>query len=136
MILLLLSTSLLLLEHTTSNRKAWHLFVDSRAVKQLAHFCHTLRQHHWFPVKGRSQIAYKIACLFYHCHNSSALSYVTDMLLKRPLRFDIAHSSSDTMPFMNRHTHSKATLGDRSFSFASVWNYIPIVRCVPSLSSF
>ena len=35
--------------------------------------------------------------------------------------------------------YSKATLGDRSFSFASssVWNSIPNdVRCAPSLSSF
>ena len=35
--------------------------------------------------------------------------------------------------------HFKATLGDRSFSFASssVWNSIPNdVRCAPSLSSF
>ena len=44
-----------------------------------------------------------------------------------------------TMPFLNRPAHSKATLGDRSFSFASssVWNSIPNdVRCAPSLSSF
>ena len=44
-----------------------------------------------------------------------------------------------TMPLLNRPAHSKATLGDRSFSFASssVWNSIPNdVRCAPSLSSF
>ena len=38
-----------------------------------------------------------------------------------------------------RPAHSKATLGDRSFSIASssVWNSIPNgVKCVPSLSSF
>ena len=42
-------------------------------------------------------------------------------------------------PLLNRPAHSKATLGDRSFSFASssVWNSIPNdVRCAPSLSSF
>ena len=42
------------------------------------------------------------------------------------------------MPLLNRPAHSKATLGDRSFSFASssVWNSIPNdVRCDPSLSS-
>ena len=41
--------------------------------------------------------------------------------------------------FLNRPAHSKATLGDRSFSFAStsVWNSIPNdVSCDPSLSSF
>ena len=43
-----------------------------------------------------------------------------------------------TMPLLNRPAHSKATLGDRSFSFASsVWNSIANdVRCAPSLSSF
>ena len=48
-------------------------------------------------------------------------------------------SSSYTMPLLNRPAHNKATLGDRSFSFASssVWNSIPNdVRCAPSLSSF
>ena len=43
------------------------------------------------------------------------------------------------MPLLNRPAHSKATLGDRSFYFASssVWNSIPNdVRCAPSLSSF
>ena len=35
---------------------------------------------HWLPVKVRSN--YKIACLCYHCHSSTAPSYVTDMLQK------------------------------------------------------
>ena len=42
------------------------------------------------------------------------------------------------MPLLNRPVHSKETLGDRSFSFASssVWNSIPNdIRCAPSLSS-
>ena len=40
---------------------------------------------------------------------------------------------------INNELHSKATLGDRTFSFASssVWNTIRNdVRCAPSLSSF
>ena len=47
-------------------------------------------------------------------------------------------SSSCTMPLLNRPAHSQATLGDRSFSFASssVWISIPNdVRCAPTLSS-
>ena len=41
------------------------------------------------------------------------------------------------MPLLNRPAHSKATLGDRLFSFtSSVLNSIPNdVRCAPSLSS-
>ena len=96
-----------------------------------------LKSLHWLPVKVRS--TYKIACLCYHCHSSTAPSYVTDMLHKKPLHTRNTRSISYTMPLLNRPAHSKATLGDRSFSFASssVWNSIPNdVRCAPSLSSF
>ena len=95
-----------------------------------------LRSLHWFPVKVRS--TYKIACLCYHCHSSTAPSYVTDMLHRKPSHTRNTCSSSYTMPLLNRPAHSKATLGDRSFSFASssVWNSIPnVVRFAPSLSS-
>ena len=92
-----------------------------------------LKSLHWLPVKVRS--TYKIACLCYHCHSSTAPSYVTDMLHKKPLH---TRSSSYTMHLLNRPARSKATLGDRSFSIvSSVWNSIPNdVRCFPSLSSF
>ena len=96
-----------------------------------------LKSLHWLPVKVRS--TYKIACLCYHCHRSTAPSYVTDMLHKKPSHTRNTRSSSYTMPLLNRPAYSKATLGDRSFSFASssVWNSIPNdVRCAPSLSSF
>ena len=76
-----------------------------------------LKSLHWLPVKVRS--TYKIACLCYHCHSSTAPSYVTDMLHRKPLHTRITRSSSYTMPLLNRPAHSKATLGDRSFSFAS-----------------
>ena len=72
---------------------------------------------HWLPVKVRS--TYKIVCLCYHCHSNTAPSYVTDMLHGRPLHTRKTRSSSYNMPLLNRSAHSKATLGDRSFSFAS-----------------
>ena len=96
-----------------------------------------LKSLHWLPVKVRS--TYKIACLCYHCHSSAAPSYVADMLHRKPLHARNTRSNSYTMPLLNRPAHSKATLGDRSFSFASssVWNSIPNdVRYAPSLSSF
>ena len=96
-----------------------------------------LKSLHLLPVKVRS--TYKIACLFYHCNRSTAPSYVADMLHKKSSLTRNTRSSSYTMPLLNRPAHSKATLGDRSFSFASssVWNSIPNdVRCAPSLSSF
>ena len=57
------------------------------------------------------------------------------MLQKKPSH---TRSSSYSMPLLNKPAHSKATFGDRSFSFASsVWNSIPNdVRCAPLLSSF
>ena len=95
-----------------------------------------LRSLHWLPVRVRN--TNKIACLCYHCHSSTAPSYVTDMLLKKPSHIRNTLSSLYAMPILNRPAHSKTTLGDRSFSFASssVWNSIPnYVRCAPSLSS-
>ena len=94
-----------------------------------------LKSLHWLRVKVRS--TYKIACLCYHCHSSTEPSYVADMLHTKPLHTHTTRSSSYTMPLLNRPAHSKATLGDRSFSFASssVWNSIQNdVRCAPSLS--
>ena len=96
-----------------------------------------LKSLHWLPVKVRS--TYKIACLCNHCHSSTAPSCVTDMLHRKPLHTRKTRSSSCTMPLLNRPAHRMATLGDRSFSFASssVWNSIPNgARCAPSLSSF
>ena len=95
-----------------------------------------LKSLHWLPVKVRSN--YKIACLCYHCHSSTAPSYVTDMLQKKSSHTRNTRSSSYTMTLLIWPAHSKATLGDRSFALASssVWNSIPNdVRCAPSLSS-
>ena len=95
-----------------------------------------LKSLHWLPVIARS--TYKIACLCYHCHSSTAPSYVADMLQKKPSHTRNTRSSSYTMPLLNRPAHSKATLGDRSLCLASssVWNYVPNdVRCAPLLSS-
>ena len=49
-----------------------------------------IKSLHWLPVKARS--TYKIACLFYHCHSSTAPSYVADMLQKKPSHSDPQHS--------------------------------------------
>ena len=92
-----------------------------------------LKSLRWLPVKVRS--TYKIACLCYHCHSSTAPSYVTDMLHRKPLHTRNTRSNSYTMPLLNRPAHSKATLSDRSFS-SSVWNAIPNdVSRAPSLAS-
>ena len=84
-----------------------------------------LKSLHWLPVKVRS--TYKIACLCYHCHSSTAPSYVTDMLQEEPSHTRNTRSSSYTMPLLNRPAHRKATLRDRSLCFtsSSVRNSIP-----------
>ena len=74
-----------------------------------------LKSLHWLPVKARS--TYKLACLYYHCHSSTAPSYVADMLHKKPSHTRNTRSSSCTMPLLSRTAHSKGTLDDRSFSF-------------------
>ena len=70
-----------------------------------------IKSLHLLPVKVRS--TYKIACLCYHCHSSTAPSYVTGMLHGKPLHTRNTRSSSNTMPLLNRPAHSMATLGDR-----------------------
>ena len=105
-------------------------------ILKLSNITTHLKSLNWLPVNVRS--AYKIACLCYHCHSSTATSYVTDMLLKKQSHTRNTRSSSHTMPLLNRPALSKATLGDRSISFASssVWISIPNdARCAPSLSS-
>ena len=58
-----------------------------------------LKSLHWLPVKVRS--TYKIACLCYHCHDSTAPSYVTDMLHRKPFHTRNTRSSSYTMHLLN-----------------------------------
>ena len=59
-----------------------------------------IRSPHWLPVKVRC--TYKIACLCHHCNSSTAPSYVTDMLQKKPSHSRNSRSSSHTMPLLNR----------------------------------
>ena len=113
--------------------------IQNYAARLILHFPRSsnitthLKSLHWFPINVRS--TYKIACLCYHYHSSTAPSYVAGELQKMSSH---TRSRSYTMPHLNRTGHSKETLGDRSFSFASssVWNSIPNdARCDPSLSS-
>ena len=58
-----------------------------------------LKSLHWLPVIVRSTC--KIACLCYNCHSSTAPSYVTRLLHKKPLHTHNLRSSSYTMPLLN-----------------------------------
>ena len=59
-----------------------------------------LKLLYWLPVKVGS--TYKIACLCYHCHSSTAPSYVTEMLHGKPLHTRNTRSNSYTMPLLNK----------------------------------
>ena len=91
-----------------------------------------LKLLHWLPVIVKS--IYKVGCLCYHCHSSTAPSYITT---KNPSHSSYTRSSAHTMPHLNRPAHSKATLGDRSYVFAIFMSgtLFQIVRCAPLLSS-
>ena len=58
-----------------------------------------LRSLHLLPVKVGS--TYKIACLCYHCHSSTAPSYVTGMLHRKPSHTRNTRSSSYPTPLLN-----------------------------------
>ena len=66
---------------------------------------------HWLPVKIRG--TNKIACLCYHCHSSTAPSYVAEILQKKTSHTRNTRSSSSIMPLLNRPAHRKATHDDR-----------------------
>ena len=71
-----------------------------------------LKSLHWLPVKVRS--TYKIACLCYHCHSSTAPSYVTGMLHRKPLH--------------TRNTRSAHTPCLFSIDLHTVWQHLVIVH--------
>ena len=105
---------------------------------------------HWLPVKVRS--TYNIACLCYHCHSSTAQSYVADMLQKShhtPATLAPAHT-----PFllsMDQHTTKQHLVIARLLLLLLLYLFIIILfillfiiylfsipndfRCAPSLSS-
>ena len=124
--------------HDVTSHMHWIQINAARVIKHLprsSNIATHLKSIHCIPVKVRT--TYKIACLCYHCHSSTAPSYVADMLQSLPSHACYSPSSSYTMPPINRNAHNMATLGDRSTLIASssVWNSIPNdVRCALSLS--
>ena len=58
-----------------------------------------LKSLHWLLVRVRS--SYKIACLCFHCRSSTASSYVTDTLHRKPLLTRNTRSSSYTILLFN-----------------------------------
>ena len=102
--------------HDVTSHLQWIQNYAARVILRLtksSNITTNLKSLLWLPVKVRS--TYKIACLCYHCHSSTAPSYVTGMLHRKPLHTRNTRSSSYTMPLLNRPAHNMATLGVRSF---------------------
>ena len=114
--------------------------IQSHAARVILHFPKSahitthLKSLPWLPVKERNTC--KVGCLCYHCHNSTAPSYGRDMLQRRPSHTRSTRSSSHTMTLLNRPTHCRVTLGDRSLYFASSFRISTPndARCTKSVS--
>ena len=123
--------------HSHNTRYSSHtMFLHNRSAHSKATFCDRFISFSYvwnsIPNDGTVIICATTATAVLHHHMSLTCCW------KKPSHTRNTRSSSYTMPLLNWHAHSKATLGDRSFSFtSSVWNSIPNdIRCAPSLSSF
>ena len=95
-----------------------------------------IKSLHWLSVKVRS--TYKIACLCYHCHSSTAPPYVADMLQKShriPATLTRAHTPC--LFSIDQHTVRHNLVMVHFLLLLLLSGTIPNdVRCAPSLSSF
>ena len=65
-------------------------------LPKLSNIATHIKSFHWLP--GKVRRIYKIACLCFHCHSSTAPSNVADMLHRMPSHTRNTLSSSYTMP--------------------------------------
>ena len=81
------------------------------------------KQLHWLPVKMR--IKFKMALLVFKCLNGVGPSYLSELLVKKPITRNLRSSADDNLLLIPRvRTES---FGKRSFKYAapSVWNSLP-----------
>ena len=83
-----------------------------------------LKSLYWLPAKAKS--TYTIACLCYHCHSSTAPSYVTDMLQKKSSHTRNTRSSSNTMLLLNSRSISENMVIAHFLSYILLYIYIYI----------
>ena len=70
--------------HDVTSHLQWMLNYAARVILSIpmsSSITTHLKSLHWIPVEVGS--TYKIACLCYHCHSSTAPSYVADMLHRK-----------------------------------------------------
>ena len=81
-----------------------------------------LKSLHWLPVKVRS--TYKIACLCYHCHSSTAPSYVTCCIESHCTTATLAPAHTPCLFSIDLRT-VRQQLMIIYFASSPVWNSIP-----------
>ena len=88
-----------------------------------------LKALHWLPIAKR--IEFKILCQVYKCLNSSAPSYLTNLLEYRVSTYGTRSISNNDLkvPKVSR-------LGDRAFGFAGPWLWNKLPRSIRASSSF
>ena len=92
---------------------------------------------HWLPIHSR--IVFKILLLTFKILHGTALTYLESLISLKPQSCYNLRRSSDTLLLKQPAFISKATLGDRSFTWAApkLWNVLPFeVRDSKSLDIF
>ena len=92
---------------------------------------------HWLPIKYR--IEFKILLITFKILNFLAPTYLLSLIsLMLPSKYNL-RNSIDNLLLSYPRFKSKATLGDRSFTFAApeLWNALPFdIRSASTVSSF
>ena len=112
----------------------------ARLICQQSRFCHIsplLFDLHWLPVKFR--IEFKILLITFKALKGLAPTYIDSLIsIKSTSRYDL-RSSNDSLLLSYPKPLSKATLGDRSFTYAApkLWNALPLaIRSVNTVNDF
>ena len=112
----------------------------ARLICQQSRFCHItplLFDLHWLPVKFR--IEFKILLITFKGLKGLASTYIDSLIsIKSTSRYDL-RSSNKRLLLGYPKPLSKATLGDRSFTYAApkLWNALPLaIRSVNTVTDF
>ena len=112
----------------------------ARLIFREQKFCHVtpfIYELHWLPIKCR--IEFKILLITFKILNFLAPTYLLSLIpLMLPSKYNL-RNSIDNLLLSYPRFKSKATLGDRSFTFAApeLWNALPFdIRSASTVSSF
>ena len=111
--------------------------IQNAAARLICHITPLLYDLHWLPVKFR--IEFKILLITFQALKGLAPTYIDSLIsIKSTSRYDL-RSSNDSLLLSYPKPLSKATLGDRSFTYAApkLWNTLPLaIRSVNTVNDF